>query len=512
MIPLWAYSGVWNRLTLNKQAYIILKNLEDGVLDGDTIKGLLTAPRLGIYGEEEKIRYLGFDSAEKAPRGMQRYMYNRKFRTESAVATETKRANRATEMHKEFLERFKVGDEYHVPLEMDEFQQRGKYGRVLANPMGAWDGYFNEAIEEGVARVYGSSAFLGGESTLWERKYTDPEKEKAKRHYARVDEDILKAAREQMYGEITAPAFAMRDRFGGMGETYTQLGLVGTGVDDDFGIVGEAYVGRAQAQTNLEAYQQQISEGRVKLQIDRDKFLRGDAEEPDYAESQRIKGLHESIRLAERAAEAEERAIKEYTRIIDQSSKLVQNLRKELLQTKIAMLKDERQLAVAGVREETAAIQEQVKEQAGFRKGFGREVLGDVGFMTRFETDHRTGLIGEQGGVTGSLTGVRAEIEAQQGVVGTARTAWQDAFAAFELAPGKESGDALTLAEDTYNAEKGNLQQLKAMEQLYSRKLAILEAGITTSEAASTASQRIAEQLEVEARMYEVRESGQGTY
>ena len=64
--------------------------------------------------------------------------------------------------------------------------------------------------------------------------------------------------------------------------------------------------------------------------------------------------------------------------------------------------------------------------------------------------------------MTGSLTGVRAEIEAQQGVVGTARTAWQDAFAAFELAPGKESGDALTLAEDTYNAEKGNLQQLKA--------------------------------------------------
>ena len=111
--------------------------------------------------------------------------------------------------------------------------------------------------------------------------------------------------------------------------------------------------------------------------------------------------------------------------------------------------------------------------------------------------------------MTGSLTGVRAEIEAQQGVVGTARTAWQDAFAAFELAPGKESGDALTLAEDTYNAEKGNLQQLKAMEQLYSRKLTILEAGIQTSEAASAASQRIAEQLEVEARMYEVRESGQ---
>ena len=85
--------------------------------------------------------------------------------------------------------------------------------------------------------------------------------------------------------------------------------------------------------------------------------------------------------------QAEERAIKEYTRVIDQSSKLVQNLRKDLLQSKIAMLKDERALAVEGIKEETTAIQEQVKEQAGFRKGFGKEVLGDVGFMTRFETD-----------------------------------------------------------------------------------------------------------------------------
>ena len=108
---------------LNKQAYIILKNLEDGVLDGDTIKGLLTAPRLGVVGQEEYIRYLGFDSAEKDPRGMQRFMYNRKFRTESAVTTEERRATRATEMHKEFLEQFKVGDEYHVPLEMDEFKR-----------------------------------------------------------------------------------------------------------------------------------------------------------------------------------------------------------------------------------------------------------------------------------------------------------------------------------------------------------------------------------------------------
>ena len=84
-------------------------------------------------------------------------------------------------------------------------------------------------------------------------------------------------------------------RFEGMGETYTQLGLVGTGVDDDYGIVGEAYTGRAQAQTNLEAYQQQISEGRVKLQIERDKLLRGDALEPSVEQSNRIKGLEESI-------------------------------------------------------------------------------------------------------------------------------------------------------------------------------------------------------------------------
>ena len=369
---------------LNKQSYIILKSLEDGVIDGDTLKGILHAPRLGVHGQEEYIRYLGFDSAEKNPTGMQRYKYNRKFRTESAVVTEERRAREATEMHKEFLEQFKVGDEYRIPLEMDEYKQRGTYGRVLANPVGAWDGYFNEAIEKGVARVYGSSAFLGGESTLYERKYTDAEKEKAKRHYGRVDEDILKSAREGIAGDILAPALDMRSRFEGMGETYTQLGLVGTGVDDDYGIVGEAYTGRAQSQTNLEAYQARIQTQQILLDTERDRLLRGDALEPSVEQSNRIKALEEAIRIAEEGVQAEERAIKEYTRVIDQSSKLVQNLRKDLLQSKIAMLKDERALAVEGVREETAAIQEQVKEQAGFRKGFGKEVLGDVGFMTRF--------------------------------------------------------------------------------------------------------------------------------
>ena len=95
------------------------------------------APSLGIHGEEEKIRYLGFDSAETKPRDMDRYQVSRKHRTEKAVATETRRGKEATKMHKEFLEQFKVGDEYHIPLEMDEFQERGKYGRVLASPLGA---------------------------------------------------------------------------------------------------------------------------------------------------------------------------------------------------------------------------------------------------------------------------------------------------------------------------------------------------------------------------------------
>ena len=492
---------------LNRQPYLVVKDLEDAVIDGDTLKGMLFAPRLGIVGQEERIRYLGFDSAERDPRGMQRYMYNRKFRTESAVTTEERKGREATEMHREFLEQFKVGDEYRIPLEMDEFQRRGKYGRVLANPLGVRDTYFKEAIETGVARVYGSSAFLGGETTLYDRMYTEAEKEKAKRHYGRVDEDILRDARKEIAGEILAPALDIRSRFEGMDETYTQTGLIGTGIDGDFGLVGEAYAGQAQSRINLEAYQEEVDKNKILLKVERDKFLRGDVLEPSVEQSNRIKAFEEAIRIAEEGVQAEQRAIKEYQRVIDQSSRLVQNLRKELLQSKLAILKDERQFEVAGIKEETAAIHEQVKEQSGFRKGFGKEVLGDVGFMTRFETDHRTGLIAEQGGVTANLTGVRAEIEAQQGLVDTKRTAWQEAFAAYEEAPGKETGDALNVAEDAYNAEKANLQHLQAMEQLYSRKLGILEAGIQTSESASDASKRIAEALEVEAQKLAARES-----
>ena len=363
---------------LNKQAYVILKNLEDGVVDGDTLKGMLFAPSLGIHGEEEKIRYLGFDSAETKPRDMDRYQVSRKHRTEKAVSTETKRGKEATKMHKEFLEQFKVGDEYHIPLEMDEFQERGKYGRVLASPLGAKDTYFKEAIEAGVARVYGSTAFLGGESTVYQRQDTAADIEKAKRHYARVDDDILRDARDQVYGAITAPAFTMRDRFAGMGETYTQAGLIGTGVDD-FGIVGEAAKGRAQSQANLEAYQQQIQQQQVLLDTERDKFRRGDALEPSVEQSERVKALQESIQLAEKAAEAEQRAIKEYTRVIDQSSKLVQNMRKELLKSKIDLLKDERAVFQQTQKAEFTALQDQIKEQNRFRQGFGKEVLGDVG-------------------------------------------------------------------------------------------------------------------------------------
>ena len=492
---------------LNKQAYIILKDLEQGVIDGDTLKGMLFAPSLGIHGEEEKIRYLGFDSAETKPRDMQRYQLSRKHRTEEAVSTETKRGKEATKMHKEFLEQFKVGDEYHVPLVMDEFQERGKYGRVLAPPLGAKDTYFKQAIEAGVARVYGSTAFLGGESTLYERQDTVADIEKAKRHYARVDDDILRDARDQVYGQITAPAFTMRDRFAGMGETYTQAGLIGTGVDGDFGIVGEAARDRAQSQANLETYQQQIQQQQVLLDTERDKFRRGDALEPSVEQSERVKALQEQIQLAEKAAEAEQRAIKEYTRVIDQSSKLVQNMRKELLQSKIALLKDERAVFQQTQKEEFTAIQDEIKEQNRLRQGFGKEVLGDVGFMTRFETDFRGGLTGEVGGVTADLTGVQAEIEAQQGVVEGSRSAWQTAFEAFEQAPGKETGDALALAEDAFNAEKANLQHLKAMEQLYSRKLTLLEAGIQTSENASAASKIIAEQLELQAQALAARQS-----
>ena len=127
--------------------------------------------------------------------------------------------------------------------------------------------------------------------------------------------------------------------------------------------------------------------------------------------------------------------------------------------------------------------------------------------MTRFEADHRGGLTGEVGGVTAELTGVQADIEAQQGVVEGSRSAWQTAFEAFEQAPGKETGDALALAEDAFNAEKANLQHLKAMEQLYSRKLTLLEAGIQTSENASAASKIIAEQLELQAQALAARQS-----
>ena len=473
---------------LNKQAYIILKDLEQGVIDGDTLKGMLFAPSLGIHGEEEKIRYLGFDSAETKPRAMDRYQLSRKHRTEEAVSTETRRGKEATKMHKEFLEQFKVGDEYRIPLEMDEFQERGKYGRVLANPLGARDTYFKEAIEAGVARVYGSTAFLGGESTLYERQDTAADIEKAKRHYGRVDDDIRKTEREKMYQQVLAPALDMRSRFEGMGETYTQAGLIGTGVDDDYGIVGEAVISRGIAQAHVDKRQAEIDEKRVLLQVERDKLRRGDPLEPDVDRSELIKKYEGDIRLAEKAIEAEERAIKEYTRVIDQSGKLVQNMRKELLQSKISLLKDERAVFQQTQKEEFTAIQDEIKEQNRLRQGFGKEVLGDVGFMTRFETDHRGGLTGEVGGVTADLTGVQAEIEAQQGVVEGSRSAWQTAFEAFEQAPGKETGDALALAEDAFNAEKANLQHLKAMEQLYSRKLTLLEAGIETSENASAAS------------------------
>ena len=130
--------------------------------------------------------------------------------------------------------------------------------------------------------------------------------------------------------------------------------------------------------------------------------------------------------------------------------KLVQNMRKELLEVEnLHLLKDERAVFQQTQKEEFTAIQDEIKEQNRLRQGFGKEVLGDVGFMTRFETDHRTGLTGEVGGVTADLTGVQAEIEAQQGVVEGSRSAWQTAFEAFEQAPGKETGDALALAEDS---------------------------------------------------------------
>ena len=68
------------------------------VLDGDTLKGLLYAPHLGIMGEEKRVRYENIDTAELDPETKAKYRYRKNY-TQDEVDREHGRGLEAWQIH-----------------------------------------------------------------------------------------------------------------------------------------------------------------------------------------------------------------------------------------------------------------------------------------------------------------------------------------------------------------------------------------------------------------------------
>ena len=465
------------------------------VLDGDTLKGLLYAPKLGIMGEERVIRYKGIDTAEFEPESKRKYLYS-KGRTQDQYDTEHGRALDAWQMHVEAIKGLAINqgrtEDFIVPfatLRGDE----DAYGRLLGTPdLGT---LYEDFIDAKVGRVTGSSADFGqpsiGENTL---RATKEQMEKARKYLGDIPDMRIKELRAREKESILAPVDVFKRELAGMTDTYTGAMLTDPGT----GFIERITTERDKALAIGGGYTQAADKLRGALEEKRAEYELGPEETPSYQEYEVLKGIEDRIKLAEESAKAHERAATAYQRILNQSNKLVERLEKQVHQSQLAGIKDQQQYTLQQTAELATALQESVKAHTDIRKSMPQSVLSDTDFVRQFEGDFAEGLQDQRPGISGELETIRTQVAAQEGLTETARTAWQEASAAFENDPGVESGERLRLATESYNAEKRQLQHLQRMEGVLEKKLGILEAGLSASEASTLASEQIAHKLQLQ--------------
>lgn len=445
--------------------YIVVKSLE-GIYDGDTLEGKLYSPKLGIRGETEKVRFESIDTPEIQPKEALKYRYHEEYRKPSMVAREAALALEARDLLREKIaaDPLNVGRTEDFIVRLNELSgKQDRYGRYLGDVDFTDYDYYEDLLSQGLARVWGSRAKFGDPTTtVYDLRYTESQKDRAKTAYKDAARDMLAADRERLKAGILSPVGEFKERFIGMQETYSLEGLEGDG-----GFIAEIQ-GRIQSsQANLERFQSEINTISERLAEARQRMLDAGEDEP----------------------RATEQAIKGYRQVLTQSGKLVEGLYKELHKAEVEMIKARESQVLQAAQAQQAELRSVLETQSKARKMLSARLAGDPEYVKSVEGANIVELQGLGTGAKTEYEKYSEQFDKQSGVVNAAFERMTAAGEKFQEDKSAESLVDYEAAKVEYEAEASKLAHLRRLKGLWEQQYQAAESGVQAGEAAIKASE-----------------------
>lgn len=469
--------------------YIVIKSLDD-IYDGDTLKGMLYAQGLGIRGKEGAVRLESIDTPEIQPEKAAKYRYHQEYRKPSMVELEKKLAEQARDILRERIaaDPLNVGRTEDFIVRLSELSgKKDIYERYLGDVEFTDYDYYEDLLSKGLARVWGSRAKFGDPTTtIYDKRYTESQKDRAKTAYRSAERDMLAAQREQLKAEILAPVGEFKQRFAGMADSYSIEGLVGA--EGDGGFVAEIQ-GRIQSsQVSLEQFQTEIATIGEALRQARARMLKSGEEEPSVEEAETIRRLEAQLKAAEDGAKATEQAIKGYQQVLTQSLKLKEGLFKELHKAEVEMIKASEAEAVRHAQEIQTEFATSLKKQSEARKMLTERLAGDPDYVKSVESANIAQLQEAGAGAKTEYQKYSEQFETQKGVVDAAFERMTAAGEKFQEDKSVESLAEYEAAKVEYDAATSKLSHLRRLKGIWEQQHTAAEAGAKASQAAIDAS------------------------
>ncbi|MYA99435.1 AAA family ATPase [Candidatus Poribacteria bacterium] len=469
--------------------YIVIKSLED-IYDGDTLKGMLYAEGLGIRGEEGRVRFQSIDTAEIQPEKAAKYRYHEEYRKPSMIELEKKLAEQARDILREKIKAdpLNVGRTEDFIVRLSELSgKKDIYERYLGDVEFTDYDYYEDMLSQGLARVWGSRAKFGDPTTtIYDKRYTESQKDRAKTAFRAAERDMLSAEREQLKARILAPVGEFKQRFAGMADSYSIEGLVGT--EGDSGFVAEIQASIQNSQLSLERYQMEIAAIGKSLRDARQRMLESGEEEPSVEEAHTIRRLEAQLKAAEDGAKATEQAIKGYQQVLTQSLKLKEGLFKELHKAEVEMIKASEAEAVRHAQEIQIELANSLKKQSEARKMLTERLAGDPDYVKSVEAANIAQLQETGAGAKTEYEKYSEQYDTQRGVVDTAFERMTAAGEKFQADKSVESLTDYEAAKVEYDQATTKLAHLRQLKGIWEQQYTAAETGAKASQAAIDAS------------------------
>ena len=347
--------------------------------------------------------------------------------------------------------------------------------------------YYEDLLSQGLARVWGSRAKFGDPTTtIYDKRYTESQKDRAKTAFRAAERDMLAAQREQLKARILAPVGEFKARFAGMADTYSLDQLIGA--EGDSGFVAEIQASIQNSQLSLERYQMEIATIGQSLRDARQRMLESGEEEPSVEEAHTIRQLESQLKAAEDGAKATEQAIKGYQQVLTQSLKLKEGLFKELHKAEVDMIKASEAEAVRHAQEIQVELANSLKKQSEARKMLTKRLAGDPDYVKSVESANIAQLQEAGAGAKTEYEKYSEQYDTQRGVVDAAFERMTEAEAKLQEDKSVQSLKDYEEAKVEYDQATTKLAHLRQLKGIWEGQYTAAEAGAKASQAAIDAS------------------------